>query len=102
MNVLRLVSIARSSLPRLLPLMRDARVPFWLKGATVVAALLIISPIDLFGDIPILGIFDDVTLLGLLATLFVGIASALVRKAETAGTMRVVGPRPLPPSASVP
>jgi uncharacterized membrane protein YkvA (DUF1232 family) len=102
MNVLRLVSIARSSLPRLLPLMRDARVPLWLKGATIAAGLLIISPIDLFGDIPILGIFDDITLLGLLAALFVGIASALVRKEETSSAMRVVGPRPLPPSGSVP
>jgi uncharacterized membrane protein YkvA (DUF1232 family) len=82
--------------------MRDARVPFWLKGATVAAALLIISPFDIFGDIPILGLVDDITLLGLLATFFVSIASALLRKHETSSAMRVVGPRPLPPSGSVP
>jgi uncharacterized membrane protein YkvA (DUF1232 family) len=102
MNVLRLVSIARSSLPRLLPLMRDGRVPVWLKGTTLVAGLLIISPFNIFGDIPILGLLDDITLLGLLATLFVSVASALLRKQETASAMRVVGPRPLPPSGSVP
>jgi uncharacterized membrane protein YkvA (DUF1232 family) len=102
MNLLRLVSVARSSLPRLLPLMRDARVPMWLKGATVVAGLLIISPLDIFGDVPVLGLFDDITLLALLATLFVNIASRLSRKQETAESMRVVGPRQLPPTGSIP
>jgi uncharacterized membrane protein YkvA (DUF1232 family) len=49
----------------------DGRVPSWLKLTTVVAALLIISPLDIFSDIPLLGPLDDVALLMLLWQLFV-------------------------------
>ncbi|HEY0798421.1 MAG TPA: hypothetical protein VGD50_04680 [Candidatus Baltobacteraceae bacterium] len=94
MNLLRIVSLARTSLPRLWPLMRDERVPLWLKAGTVVSAVLIISPLDIFSDIPILGLFDDFTLLALVGTLFVRLASMLARKRDEA-SMRVVGPLPL-------
>ncbi|HTV74826.1 MAG TPA: hypothetical protein VME66_14105 [Candidatus Acidoferrales bacterium] len=100
MNVLRIISIARSSLPRVIPLMRNRRVPTWLKGATIVAGLLVVSPLDIFGDIPILGLLDDFTLLALLTTLFVNIASALLRRQDAGESMRVVGPVSLPPSGS--
>lgn len=48
----------------------DKRVPGALKAATVLGALVIVSPIDLLGDLPVIGMFDDVALLGLLALLF--------------------------------
>ncbi len=49
----------------------DGRVPSWLKLSTLAAAILIISPLDVFSDIPFLGPLDDVALLMLLAQLFV-------------------------------
>jgi uncharacterized membrane protein YkvA (DUF1232 family) len=91
MRFLRYISAVRSALPRLLPLMRDARVPQWLKAGTVIAALLIVSPLDLFGDIPILGILDDVTLLAILSTIFVNVAAAMLPNTEE-HPMRVVEP----------
>jgi uncharacterized membrane protein YkvA (DUF1232 family) len=77
--------------------MRDARVPQWLKAGTVVGALVIISPLDLFGDIPILGILDDVTLLAILATVFVNIATKMLPQ-SVAPPMRIVAPTQLPGS----
>ena len=50
-----------------LRLMRHPDVPLHLKLITVAAALVIISPLNILGDIPFLGIFDDVALLALLA-----------------------------------
>lgn len=49
----------------------DRRVPSSLKVLTGLGALLIISPIDVLSDIPIIGMVDDVALLALLAALFV-------------------------------
>ena len=49
----------------------DQRVPPLLKISAALGGLLIISPIDLFGDIPGLGILDDTALLMLLGWLFV-------------------------------
>ncbi len=60
---------------RAVPLMRDMRVPLMLKAATLVIAVLIISPIDLFSDIPGLGLLDDAALLSLLCYWFVRLAS---------------------------
>jgi uncharacterized membrane protein YkvA (DUF1232 family) len=93
MKALRYISVVRSALPRLLPLMRDPRVPQWLKAGAVVGALVIVSPLDLFGDIPILGILDDVTLLAILATVFVNLATKMLQVAEP--PMRVVAPTQL-------
>lgn len=76
---------------RVLPLMRDARVPAGLKLGTALMGLLIISPLDIFGDIPVLGLFDDAVLLALLAAAFVLLA--------TRATQRVVSTRVVAPQA---
>jgi uncharacterized membrane protein YkvA (DUF1232 family) len=56
-------------------LMRDRAVPLHLKLIAGALALVIISPINILGDIPFLGLFDDVALLALLAGWFIGAAS---------------------------
>lgn len=68
---------------RVLPLMRDERVPMGLKAAAVVMGLLIISPLDIFGDIPVLGLLDDAVLLTLLAMFFVALATRTIEKNVT-------------------
>jgi uncharacterized membrane protein YkvA (DUF1232 family) len=93
-RILRLFAATRRSLPRVFPLMRDAAVPMWLKAAAVVAALLIISPLDLLGDIPILGLLDDAALLLLACSLFVTLAERLRARAQP---LRVAALR-LPPA----
>lgn len=55
--------------------MRDARVPLTLKFGALAIAVLIISPIDLFSDIPGLGLLDDAALLSLVCYWFVRLAS---------------------------
>ena len=78
MNILGFFSRARGlfDLPRLARLLmrlyRDGRVPGWLKLAGVAGAVLIISPLDLFSDIPLLGPIDDIALLYMLAQMFIG------------------------------
>lgn len=79
---------------RVLPLMRHGRVPLALKLGTVVAALLIVSPLDIFSDIPVLGLLDDAMLLMLLATIFVQASHWLLsrdvaREPVTVGATRV-------------
>jgi uncharacterized membrane protein YkvA (DUF1232 family) len=56
-------------------LMRSPRVPLYLKLIAAVLALLIISPVNILGDIPLVGLFDDVTLLSVLAAWFVSAAA---------------------------
>lgn len=63
---------------RVLPLLRDSRVPGALKIGTGALALLIISPLDIFGDIPVLGMLDDAVLLTLLAMGFVALAARFI------------------------
>ena len=63
--------------------MRDERIPLGLKAATGVLGLLIISPLDIFGDIPVLGLLDDAVLLSLLAMVFVAIGTRLLEKNVT-------------------
>jgi uncharacterized membrane protein YkvA (DUF1232 family) len=70
----RLFALLRSELPRVLPLLRDERVPMWSKILAGFFAALILSPIDLLGDIPLLGLLDDAALLLLVVHLFVGFA----------------------------
>ena len=77
-----LLSAARN-FRRALPLLRDARVPLQLKLLTGILALLIVSPVDVFGDIPLLGLFDDAVLLTLLCALFVAIATRTIEKNVT-------------------
>jgi len=73
-KLFRLFFVARRALPRIVPLFRDSRVPLYLKAGAVGAALLIVSPLDLLADIPIVGLLDDVVLLMLAANLFVFLA----------------------------
>jgi len=62
-RLIRILSAARRELPRVLPLVRDPRVPTWAKIAAGAAALLIVSPLNLLGDLPVIGLVDDVALL---------------------------------------
>jgi uncharacterized membrane protein YkvA (DUF1232 family) len=75
MRVLRLLLAAKTAIFRTVPLMRDARVPMGLKLAAAAAGVLVISPIDIFSDIPVLGAFDDAALLALLSMWFVSQAA---------------------------
>jgi uncharacterized membrane protein YkvA (DUF1232 family) len=68
---MRILLAAKHAIFRTVPLMRDARVPTALKLTTAAFALLVISPIDIFSDIPVLGAFDDAALLTLLCMWFV-------------------------------
>jgi len=90
----RIVFSALRNFRRVLPLMRDERVPLALKAGAIVTGLLVISPLDIFGDIPILGLLDDAVLLTLLATLFVALATRATMKnvtpqISTAAALRV-------------
>lgn len=80
MRFFRIVTRTRRLFTRVLPLMRDGRVPLMLKFSTIFAAVLIVSPIDLFGDIPVLGWIDDAVLLSVLATLFVQVGTWLLQR----------------------
>lgn len=67
--------------------MRHPGVPLHLKLITGGLALLIISPLNVLGDIPFFGLFDDIGLLALLAGWFTGAAgryaSAVTIEGET-------------------
>ncbi len=87
---------SRYAFVRAWPLMRHARVPLALKLGAAAAALVIISPLDPFADVPILGVLDDAVLLGLLATLFVAIAQwLLAREVRAPAPVRVRVGQPL-------
>ena len=75
MQFVRSLLRAKTSIVRAVPLMRDARVPFMMKAGTLLAALAVISPLDLLGDIPVIGLLDDAMLLSLVSFLFVRFAS---------------------------
>jgi uncharacterized membrane protein YkvA (DUF1232 family) len=81
MRLMRLFFAAKTAIFRAVPLMRDERVPLALKLTAAAMALLVISPIDVFGDIPVLGALDDATLLILLCMWFVGQAARHVEPA---------------------
>jgi uncharacterized membrane protein YkvA (DUF1232 family) len=72
---MRLFLVAKTAVLRTVPLVRDARVPLSLKLIAAVVALLVISPVDIFSDIPVLGALDDAALLTLLCVWFVSQAS---------------------------
>ena len=71
MGLLRLFAASPRRQVRAFELFRHPRVPLALKVLAAVGALLIISPLDLLGDIPFLGILDDAALLALLLAWFV-------------------------------
>lgn len=75
--------------------MRDVRVPAGLKVVTGILALLIISPLDVFGDIPVLGLLDDAVLLSLLCMLFVWLATQTIEKNVTPVRTREIGGPPM-------
>jgi len=81
-NPLRTLAAAARELPRVIPLMRNPAVPGGAKIAALVAACLIVSPLDIFGDIPILGQIDDVVLLGYVVHLFVKFAEKSLANAR--------------------
>lgn len=65
---------------RALVLGRDARVPLPLKLLALAAGVFILSPLNILGDIPLLGIADDAALLAGVASLFVKYAEAALQK----------------------
>lgn len=67
--------VAKAAIFRTVPLVRDTRVPLSLKLIAAAVALLVISPIDIFSDIPVLGALDDAALLTVLCVWFVSQAS---------------------------
>jgi uncharacterized membrane protein YkvA (DUF1232 family) len=75
MRLIRLLFAAKTAIFRTVPLLRDRRVPLALKLIAAAFALVVISPVDLFGDIPVLGALDDAALLTLLCMWFVSQAS---------------------------
>ena len=81
----RLVFRSWRTLQRALELIRDARVPLALKLAALGAALFVLSPLNILGDIPLLGIADD-------AALLAGVASLFVRFAESSLGRNVTPP----------
>jgi len=75
MGLLKLLLTSRRNAVRAYALARDARVPLRLKVLALAALLFILSPLNILGDIPLLGIADDAVLIGLLLNWFVGAAS---------------------------
>lgn len=78
----RFLFASRTQLSRIPALLASTRVPMRLKLMALGAALLILSPLNVLGDIPLLGIADDVALFGMLAAWFVRTAEAALA-AET-------------------
>jgi len=73
-GLLRTLFSIRYDVPRVVPLLRDAAVPVWAKVGAIAAAILIVSPLNVLGDLPLLGLVDDAALLGLVIHVFVSYA----------------------------
>ncbi len=89
MRALRFLRLFRAwrSFRNAFRLFRHPAVPLHLKIIAGGLALLIISPINILGDIPLLGLFDDVALLSLLAGWFVGVAARYEATAPIEGEL---------------
>ena len=87
---MRLFLAAKKELPRALPLFRDPAVPTWAKVFALLAAVLVVSPLNLLSDIPLLGFFDDAVMLAFVLHAFVRFADA--RSAASVVPAKVVGP----------
>ena len=76
MKIFRLFRLyrIRRTLLEAFRLLRDPQVPLRLKIIALALALLILSPLNVLGDIPFLGLIDDVALMSILAGWFVGAA----------------------------
>jgi uncharacterized membrane protein YkvA (DUF1232 family) len=59
-------------------LLRDERVPLWQRGGVLALLGLIFSPIDVVGDIPVIGQFWDFTLAVTVLDAFIKLAPASV------------------------
>jgi len=98
---LRLVAGIWRAIPKVIPHFRNARVPFALKFGTVLAAIFIVSPLDLFSDIPVIGLLDDAALLAVLVNVFVMLADRSIMRNVTPrarpAEARKVGPTALKP-----
>ncbi|MDQ6929508.1 MAG: hypothetical protein M3126_02415 [Candidatus Eremiobacteraeota bacterium] len=70
MRLFRTFFLARRNLAGVLPLLRDSRVPISLKVTAAGLALLVFTPVNFLGYIPLVGFFDDAALLILIATWF--------------------------------
>ncbi|HYZ15125.1 MAG TPA: hypothetical protein VE591_01940, partial [Candidatus Acidoferrum sp.] len=90
MRLIRLFTTSRRSLVRLPGLLLSDAVPLRYKLLVVGLALLIISPLNIFGDIPFFGIVDDVVLFGLLLDWFVRNAERSIATATIDGSDLVV------------
>ena len=75
MKLLRTLFFARRKLMAVLPLIRDERVPLSLKGLAIFLGLLVFTPVNFLGYIPIVGLFDDAALLMFISTWFVNEAT---------------------------
>lgn len=75
MGLFRLFVTSRRNAIRAYALARDPRVPLRLKVIACAALLFILSPLNILGDIPLLGIVDDAALIALLLGWFVRVAS---------------------------
>ena len=71
MTLLKLLLTSRRKLGRALVLFRDSRVSVRLKILALIGVLFILSPLNLLGDIPILGLVDDAVLIALLLSWFI-------------------------------
>lgn len=80
MRILRTLFLARRNLGGVLPYMRDVRVPNHLKIGAVALALLVFTPLNVLGYIPVVGFFDDAALLMLIASWFVAASTRHVEK----------------------
>ena len=87
MKILRTLFFSRRKLMAVLPMMRDERVPVSLKGLAVILALLVFTPVNFLGYIPIIGLFDDAALLMFISTWFVREAAKHVERNVTAPSL---------------
>ncbi len=86
MGLFKLLFTSRRSLARIPALVQSARVPMRLKLMALALALFILSPLNILGDIPLLGIVDDMALLALLVNWFVRTAERHEAGATVDGT----------------
>jgi uncharacterized membrane protein YkvA (DUF1232 family) len=86
MGLLKLFFTSRRSLARIPALLQNGRVPLRLKLTALGLALFILSPLNVLGDIPLLGIADDVALLALLLNWFVRTAERHAASTTIEGT----------------
>lgn len=71
MYLLRLAYFLRTAFQRGAALFLNPHVSTKRKVLALIAALFVLSPLNILGDIPFLGIFDDVVLLGFVLNWFV-------------------------------